>query len=59
MIYQNDDIREKYYVKEHEVKKKAAVQEFYWDCALEQCALHPKISVSSGHKRIDHYWSEV
>ena len=27
MIYQNDDIREKYYVKEHEVKKKAAVQE--------------------------------
>ena len=59
MIYENNDIQESYYVKQHEVKKKAAVQEFYWDCALEQCGLRPKISVSSGHKWIDHYLSEV
>ena len=59
MIYQNEDICESYYVKEQEVEKKAAVQESYWDCALKQCGLHPRISVSSGHKRIDHYWSEV
>ena len=37
VIYQNEDIHEGYYVKEQKVKKKATVQELYWDCALEQC----------------------
>ena len=54
-----EDIRGSYYVKEQEVKKKAAVQQSYWDCELDQCGVHSKISVSSGHKQIDHYWSEV
>ena len=39
--------------------KEATVQESYWDCAREHSVLYPKISVSTSHKHIDHYWSEV
>ena len=59
MIYRNEDIPERYYASEHGFKNKAAVQEPYWDCTLELCALHPKVSSSSGHKRTDYDWLDV
>ena len=59
MVYQNEHIPQIFYGKMQKVKIKALLQDSFWDSTLEWNNFYPRVNISSGHKRIDHYWSIV